>query len=71
MNAGVAKTPARMSQQIYAASQKGDPTAFLMWHATPGKAKDCDPGRVTASEPVEAHFRYAALELREQQVARF
>ena len=31
MNAGVALTPASVSQQVYAASQKGDPTAFLLW----------------------------------------
>ena len=46
MNAAAAHTPASMSQQIYAASQQGDPAAFLLWHATPGIAKDCDPGCV-------------------------
>ena len=46
MNADAAQTPASVSQQVYAASQQGDPTAFLLWHATPGLAKDRDPGRV-------------------------
>ena len=46
MNAAAAKKPASLSQQIYAASQQGEPTDFLLWHATPGLAKDCDPGRV-------------------------
>ena len=30
MNAATALTPASMAQQIYAANQKGDPTAFLL-----------------------------------------
>ena len=46
MNAGAAQNPASVSQKVYDASQKGDPTAFLMWHATPGISKDCNPGRV-------------------------
>ena len=47
MNAAAAQTPESVSQQIYVASQQGDPTAFLLWHATPGIAKDRDPGRVS------------------------
>ena len=46
MNAAAAQTPAIVSQQIYKSSQQGDPTAFLLWHATPGFAEDHDPGRV-------------------------
>ena len=45
MNAAATQTPTSVSQQIYAASQKGKPTAFLLWHATPGLAEDRDPGR--------------------------
>ena len=30
MNAAAYKTPARVSQHIYAASQQGDPTVFLL-----------------------------------------
>ena len=44
MNAAAALTPASVSQQIYAAIQKVDPTAFLLWHATPGLAEYRDPG---------------------------
>ena len=47
MKAAAAQTPESVSQQIYASSQQGDPTAFLLWHATPGLAKDCDPERVS------------------------
>ena len=47
MNAASAQTPASISQQIYVASQQGDPTAFLLWHATPGLAKDWVPGRIS------------------------
>ena len=47
MNAAAAQTPAGVSQQIYTASHQGDPTAFLLWHATPGLAKDRDPGRIS------------------------
>ena len=47
MNVAAAQTPASVSQQIYAASQQGDPTAFLLWHATPGFAEDRDPGCVS------------------------
>ena len=46
LNAAAAPTPASVAQQIYAASQQGDPTAFLLWHATPGLAVDRDPGRI-------------------------
>ena len=47
MNAAAAQTPASVSQQIYTASQKGDPITFLLWHATPGLAEDRDPGRIS------------------------
>ena len=47
MNAAAAQTPASVSQQIYAASQKGEPTAFLLWHATSGLTEYRDPGRVS------------------------
>ena len=47
MNAAAAPTPASVAQQIYAASQQGDPTAFLQWHATPGLTVDRGPGRVS------------------------
>ena len=47
MFAASALTPASVSQQVYAARQKGDPTAFLLWHATPGLAEDWDPGRIS------------------------
>ena len=47
MNAAAALTPASMSQQIFSASHQGDPTAFLLWHATPGIAEDRDPGHVS------------------------
>ena len=47
LNAAAAPTPASMAQQIYAASQEGDPTAFLLWHVTPGLTVDRDPGRVS------------------------
>ena len=47
MNAASAQTPASVSQQIYMPSQKGYPTAFLLWHATPGLAKDWVPGRIS------------------------
>ena len=29
------------------ASQQGEPTAFLLWHVTPGLAEDWDPGRIS------------------------
>ena len=47
MNEGSAQTPESVSQQVYAASQQGDPTDFLLWHATPGISKNRDPGRVS------------------------
>ena len=47
MNAAAVHTPASVSQQIYTASQQGEPTAFLLWHATPGIAKDRDSGRIS------------------------
>ena len=47
LNAAAAPTPASVAQQIYAASQHGDPTAFLLWHATPRLAADRDPGRIS------------------------
>ena len=45
-NAAAVQTPASVSHQIYTASQQGDPTDFLLWHAMPRIAEDCDPGRV-------------------------
>ena len=47
LNAAAAPAHASVAQQIYAASQQGDPTAFLLWHATPGITVDWDPGRVS------------------------
>ena len=47
MNAAAALTPASMYQQIYAAIQQGDPTAFPLLHATPGLAEDQDPARAS------------------------
>ena len=47
MNAAAAQTPASISQQICTASNQGDLTAFLWWHATPGLAEDRDPGRIS------------------------
>ena len=35
LNAAAAPTPASVAQHIYAASQQGDTTTFLLWHATP------------------------------------
>ena len=46
MNAAAAQTPVSVSRQIYAASQQGDPNAFLLCHATPGLAEDWNPDRV-------------------------
>ena len=57
MNAAAARTLASMSQKIYAASQQGDPIAFLMWHATPGITKDQDPGRVSLLHSVIHYAR--------------
>ena len=47
LNAADAPTPAIITQQIYAASQQGDPTVFLLWHATPELAADQDPGCIS------------------------
>ena len=47
MNASAALTTASVSQQVYANSQQGDPTAFLLWHATPGITEDWEPSRVS------------------------
>ena len=44
-----------MQQQVYAASQQGDPTALLLWHATPELAKDQDPSRVSLLHSV-SHY---------------
>ena len=55
MNARATQTPVSVSQQVYSASQQGYPTAFLMWHDTPGKAKDCDPGRVMLLQSI-SHY---------------
>ena len=55
MNAAAALTPASVSQQVYAASHKGDPTAFLLWHATPVITEDRDPGRVSLFHSV-SHY---------------
>ena len=46
MNAATTQTLAIVSQYIYTDSQQREPTAFLLWHATPGLAKDRDPSRV-------------------------
>ena len=55
MNAAAALTPASVSQQIYATSQQGDPSAFLLWHVTPGLAEDWEPGRVSLLHTV-SHY---------------
>ena len=47
MNAAAVQTPASVFQKIYAASQQGDPTTFLLYLATPGLAIDRDSGRVS------------------------
>ena len=47
LNTTVAPTPASVAQHIYTVIQQGDPTAFLLWHATPGLTVDRDPGRVS------------------------
>ena len=44
MNEAAAQTLASFFQQIYTEKQQGEPTAFLLWHATPGTAEDWDPG---------------------------
>ena len=55
MNAAAALTPDRVLQQVYASSHKRDPAAFLLWHATPGIAKDWDPGRISLLHSV-SHY---------------
>ena len=55
LNGAAMPTPASVAQQIYAASQQGDPTAFLLWHATPGLTVDPDPGRVSLLHSV-SHY---------------
>ena len=55
LNAADVPTPASVAQQIYAASQQGDPTAFLLWHATPRIAADRDPGRISLLHTV-SHY---------------
>ena len=55
LNDAAAPTPASVAQLIYAASQQGDPTAFLLWHATPGLAVDRDPGRISLLHSV-SHY---------------
>ena len=52
MNFAAAQTSARVSQQIYTASQQGDPTTSLLWHATPRLAKDWDPGHISSLHSV-------------------
>ena len=52
MNTDAAQTPARVSQQLYTASQQGDPTTSLLWQATPGLAKDWDPGHISSLHSV-------------------
>ena len=47
LNAAAAPTLASVAQQIYAASQKGDPTDFLLWHATPGLTVDRDHSHIS------------------------
>ena len=59
MNAAAAQTLASFSQHIYSAIQQGDPTAFLLWHATPGIAEDWDPGRISLPHSV----RYYAIRM--------
>ena len=55
LNAAAAPTPASVTQHIYAASQQGDPTAFLLWHATPGLVADRDPSRISLLHTV-SHY---------------
>ena len=55
LNAAAAPKPASVAQPIYAASQQKDPTAFLLWHATPGLAVDQDPGRISLLHSV-SHY---------------
>ena len=55
LNAAAAPTPASFAQQIYAARQQGDPTAFLLWRATPWLVVDRDPGRISLLHSV-SHY---------------
>ena len=55
MNAVAAPTPTRVAQQIYAAIQHGDPTAFLLWHATPGLTVYHDPRHFYLLHSVSYH----------------
>ena len=55
LNAADTPTPASVAQQRYAASQQGDPTAFLLWHATPGLTVDRDPGHISLLHSV-SHY---------------
>ena len=55
LNAADAPTPASVAQQIYATSQQGDPTAFLLWHAMPRITVDWDPGRISLLHSV-SHY---------------
>ena len=55
LNGAAAPTPASVAQQIYAARQQGDPTAFLLWHATPGLTVDRDPGRISLLHSASHH----------------
>ena len=52
MNTAATLTPARVSQQIYTASQQRDPTAFLLWHATHGLVEDLEPSRISLRHSV-------------------
>ena len=55
MNAAAVQTPESIYQQIYTASKQGEPTSFLLWHATPGIAEYGDPGRVSLFHSV-SHY---------------
>ena len=44
-----------MLRNRFSASQQGDPTAFLLWHATPGLAVHRDPGRISLLHSV-SHY---------------
>ena len=55
VNAGAAPTPASVSEQVYAATHQGDPTAFLLWHATPGEPEATDAGRVSLLHSVSEY----------------
>ena len=55
MDAAATLTPVSVSQQIYAANQQGELTAFLLWHTTPRIAKDWEPGRVSLIHSV-SHY---------------